>query len=184
MNWDTIDTLLDKYWNCETSTEEEKVLKDFFSGNDVPEELRQYVPLFAYIEEEQSITLSADFDKKLNAAMGKADKKKYITIRLFTPLLRIAASILLIMGLGISVFFISRQNNKPYFTETYQDPNAAIKQATYALEKLSHALRVSEEASLQTIQFIDELDIDWSSLDSLRIDDTNEMEMINKDNGL
>ncbi len=42
-----------------------------------------------------------------------------------------------------------------------------MQQATYALEKLSNALQVSEAASMQTIRDIDDLNIDWSSIDSL-----------------
>ncbi|MDD3780655.1 MAG: hypothetical protein PHX26_11475, partial [Proteiniphilum sp.] len=83
------------------------------------------------------------------------------------PLLRIAASLLLIVGMGISIFFITRQHNKPWFVETYDDPQAAIKDATYALQVLSHALQTTEEASLQTIRVIDDLNINWMALDSL-----------------
>jgi len=93
--------------------------------------------------------------------------QKYITIRIFAPLLRVAASVLLIVGLGVSIFFITRENNKPGFVETYDDPNAAIKDASSALEVLSYALQKTEEASLQTLRTIDDLDIDWSALDSL-----------------
>ncbi len=38
------------------------------------------------------------------------------------PLLRIAASVLLLVGLGTGLFFITRQNNKPHFTEKFEDP--------------------------------------------------------------
>jgi len=166
-----IETLLNKYWNCETSVQEEKELREYFSQPGLPEELEQYASLFTYIEKEQSVTLSAGFDQRLETLLKEADRKKYVTIRIFAPVLRIAASVLLIGGLGISLFFISRQHNKPWFVETYDDPNAALQQATYALEKLSDALRVSEEASIQTIQTIDNLDIDWTTLDSLGLDE-------------
>lgn len=168
MNSEYIHTLLNKYWRCETSAREEQELRDFFSGTEVPRELVRYVPLFAYLNEERSITPGSDFDDRLKAAIKKSEREQqYITIRIFAPVLRIAASLLLVLGLGISVYFISKQYNKPYFAETYHDPNAAIKDATYALIKVSNALQSSEEASMQTIQLIDELEIDWSSLDSL-----------------
>lgn len=168
MNNEYIHTLLNKYWNCETSVEEEQELRDFFLGANVPPELTPYIPLFIYLDEEQSVVPSSDFDAKLKAAIQQASReKRYITIRIFTPALRIAASLLLVIGLGISLYFISKQYNEPYFAETYHDPNAAMKEATYALIKISDALQMSEAASIQTIQYIDELDIDWSSLDSL-----------------
>jgi len=126
-------------------------------------------PLFHYVREEQAVTLSDGFDERLKAAMDQQAErdKRYITIRIFAPLLRVAASVLLIVGLGVSIFFITRENNKPGFVETYDDPNAAIKDASSALEVLSYALQKTEEASLQTLRTIDDLDIDWSALDSL-----------------
>ncbi len=164
-----ISTLLQKYWDCETSLAEEQELRDFFSRNNLPAAWQPYAPLFTYTREEQSISLSEGFDDRLRAAMEKETdrEKNYITIRIFAPLLRVAASLLLIVGLGISIFFITRKNNNPWFVETYGDPNIAIKDATYALEKISLALQTTEEASLQTIREIEDLHIDWSALDSL-----------------
>ncbi|WP_294083641.1 hypothetical protein [Proteiniphilum sp. UBA5384] len=167
MNREKIDSLLEKYWNCETSVQEEEELQRFFSYGDVPEELGQYIPLFSYIRNEQSVTLSNNFNEKLQQALETQSKKRYITIRIFTPLLRIAVSVLLLIAVGISFYFISKQDNRPNFVETFEDPNAAMQQAAFALEKLSHALQKSETASRETIQFIDDLDIDWAAIDSL-----------------
>ncbi len=168
-----IQTLLERYWDCETTLAEEQELRDFFTGGDLPAAGKPYAPYFSYINEERSVTLSEGFNERLKEAMDKEEdrSKQYITIRIFAPLLRVAASLLLIVGLGASIFFITRQNNKPWFVETYDDPNAAIKDATYALEALSHALQTTEEASLQTIRVIDDLDIDWSAIDSLVTDE-------------
>lgn len=171
MNNEKIHSLLEKYWNCETSVQEEKELQAFFSKGDVPEEFRQYIPLFSFIREEQSVTLSDGFNERLENAIESEGKERYVTIRIFRPLLRIAVSVLLVIGMGVSFYFIAKQDNRPHFVETFEDPNAAMQHATYALEKLSHALRKSETASVQTIRFIDDLDIDWISIDSLnRID--------------
>lgn len=168
---DYIHILLERYWNCETSVQEEKELRDYFSRADLPEEFRQYHPLFTYIDEEQTVKLSDNFDIRLKASMKAAGKaagtRKYVTIRIFTPLLRIAASLLLIGGLAISLFFITRQQNKPYYSETTDNTHNAMEQATFALEKLSDALQMSEEASMKTIRSIDNFNIDWITLDSL-----------------
>jgi len=182
MSKEYIDILLKKYWNCETSVREEQELRDFFSRADLPEEFIQYLPLFAYIGEEQSVTLSDDFDERLQATIIAAGRKKKEQISFIAPFLRIAASILLIGGLGISLFFITRQQNKPYYTATINnssDTNTAMQQATFALEKLSDALQMSEEASVETIRSLDELDIDWFILDSLSSIDTDDSVKVN-----
>ena len=167
MNRERIHYLLEKYWNCETSVQEEKELQVLFSEGDVPEEFKQFVPLFTYIRDEQSVSLSDGFDERVGSLPENEGEKHYITIRIFRPLLRIAVSVLLVIGLGISFYFISKQDNRPHFVETFQDPNAAMQQATFALEKLSHALQKIETVSVETIQLIDDLDIDWAAIDSL-----------------
>lgn len=182
MNTEHIYTLINKYWDCETSVAEEKELRTFFSGNAVPEDLKQFIPLFEYIVQEKSVSLSPDFDARLQAALEKeSPKTKNVSISTFAPIMRIAASVLLIIGLGVSLFFIFKENNNPYFadTSTSHNTNDALLEATYALEKLSDALQLSESASIKTIQHIEDLDIDWASLDSLhRMDKETE---INKD---
>jgi hypothetical protein len=143
---------------------EEKELQAFFLYGDVPGELRQYIPLFAYIRDEQSVKPGDGFDERLQNALKANGKGRYVTIRIFRPLLRIAVSALLVMSIGLSVYFISKQDN---LAETFDDPDAAMQQAVVALEKLSHALRKSETASVETIRLIDKLDIDWVAIDSM-----------------
>ncbi len=168
MSSEYIHVLLKRYWNCETTVQEERELQSFFSGSGVPESLEKYTPLFSYIREEQLITPGEEFNLKLESAIrieeDKKEKKRYVAVPVFAPYLRIAASVLLIGVLGVSIYSISRQNNPSYFVETYQDPGAAMKHATFALEKISDAIQASEKASRKTIQRIDELDIDWSTL--------------------
>ena len=69
MNSEHIHILLNKYWNCETSAEEEQVLRDFFSGPNIPEELEPYAPLFTYSNNARDITTSIHFDAKLEEAL-------------------------------------------------------------------------------------------------------------------
>ena len=47
-----IDELLDKYFEGETSCEEERELRRFFTEEEVPEHLQTYRPLFAYLNRE------------------------------------------------------------------------------------------------------------------------------------
>lgn len=48
MDYKQIEQLLDRYWQCETSLEEESQLRTFFNGKDIPDHLRRYKHLFAY----------------------------------------------------------------------------------------------------------------------------------------
>ena len=173
--------LLEKYndesiWIYSFFVEEEKQLQNFFSGKDIPEDLQKYAPLFKdYKESQLSIRLDNDFVKRLEAAIHQKEKEKqYITIRIFAPVLKIAASILIVVTLGIGIYFLANENKKPYFAETYNDPKAAIKDATYALEKLSEALQKGEEVSKETFNELKNLNIDWTALDSMDVETESE----------
>lgn len=172
MTSNKIDILLAKYWECETSVQEERELQEYFLSESIAERHQQYKPLFSYLESVQEMGLDCDFESKIMekiAEIGGSDKeKKYLEIRIFEPLLKIAASIAVIAAIGISVFLIEKQN-KQVFAETYNDPSVAIKQATSALEKLGEALKQSEQASMRGIRELQEFDLDWSMIDSLAV---------------
>lgn len=42
MDYKDIEQLLERYWQCETSVEEESVLRDFFTKEEVPAHLLRY----------------------------------------------------------------------------------------------------------------------------------------------
>ena len=48
-----IETLLNKYFEGETTCEEERRLRRFFAEGLVPEHLEEYRPMFAFFEAEQ-----------------------------------------------------------------------------------------------------------------------------------
>ncbi|GHV12038.1 hypothetical protein FACS1894162_7880 [Bacteroidia bacterium] len=99
----TIKQLLERYWQCETSLEEETTLRAFFSGQEIPEELKQYQALFAWEKKQKNITA--------NKANIFAQPKKTIKIA-FYPLLKIAASVLIVATFGISVYTYYQQEKR------------------------------------------------------------------------
>ena len=54
MDYKYIEQLVERYWNCETTTEEERILRTFFSQKDVPVQLLQYRDLFAYQQQQDN----------------------------------------------------------------------------------------------------------------------------------
>ena len=68
MNYQYIEQLLDRYWTCETTLEEEQILRSFFSQDDVPASLKVYAPLFAYEAADMHESgLSDGFEQKIMA---------------------------------------------------------------------------------------------------------------------
>ncbi len=54
-NFSDIQALLDRYWEGETTLEEERVLKAYFNSGEVDERLQAVAPLFQAIREEQNL---------------------------------------------------------------------------------------------------------------------------------
>jgi len=65
MNTKEIEELLERYYEGETSLEEEKLLREFFSVDEVPEKLRQHQPLFRYFIDEASQSIGNEEQEKV-----------------------------------------------------------------------------------------------------------------------
>lgn len=102
MDFKYIEQLLERYWQCETSLEEETQLRAFFARNDVPEHLLRYKDLFVYQQLQQEEHLGEDFDArvlaKIETPVVKA-KRLTLTAR-FMPLFKAAAVVAVVLSLG------------------------------------------------------------------------------------
>ena len=65
MDYKYIEQLLEHYWNCETSAEEEQILRIFFQQKEIPLHLRTYQPLFSYQKKAEDVKLGEDFDQRI-----------------------------------------------------------------------------------------------------------------------
>ena len=73
MDYKYINQLLERYWQCETTLEEEQILRSFFSQLNVPRELERYRSLFVYEQTEpKTDRLGEDFDNRLMARCRRA----------------------------------------------------------------------------------------------------------------
>ncbi len=107
MDYKYIQQLLERYWECQTSLEEEEILRAFFSQEDVPASLLQYRDLFVY--EHSEVTddvLGEDFDAKVLARIGE-DKRVKVRVVSFTqrlrPLFKAAAIVAIILTLSNAI---------------------------------------------------------------------------------
>lgn len=104
MDYKYINQLLERYWRCETSIEEEDILKAFFSQKDVPVELLRYKDLFTYeLSETKQDVLGEDFDAKILAMTEESTPVKAKVISMtqrLRPLVKAAAAVAIILTLG------------------------------------------------------------------------------------
>lgn len=109
MDYKYIEQLLSRYWECETSLEEEQILRAFFCQKDVPEYLAKYASLFTAQKEASEETVSADFDARLEAALRKEQVREPRTVRpmrwvalrrRLSPMLQAAAVVAVCLTIG------------------------------------------------------------------------------------
>lgn len=152
-----IKILLDKYFEGETSLEEENLLKAYFQGQGVAPEFLPFQPLFQFFEAEKQASLSHEFDHKL---FQKIQHKPAPRIRMITPFLtRVAAAAVLL--LGIVVLFPKQQPQakadaaidwNQYEPQTEEE---AIAEATAALELLASKLNGGAKKASKELQKIE-----------------------------
>lgn len=98
-----IEQLLERYWQCETSLQEEAELRTFFAGENIPEHLLRYRDLFIYQQLQQDEHLGEDFDKRILALTEEVPvvKARRISLtRRFMPLFKAAAALALVLTMG------------------------------------------------------------------------------------
>ena len=59
-----IEKLLEKYLEAETTLQEEQLLSDYFTTNEVPSHLEEYAALFGYFQKNQSETYTKTIELK------------------------------------------------------------------------------------------------------------------------
>ena len=103
MDYKYIEQLLERYFTAETTLQEEQILRSFFSQEDseMPENLRQYAPLFEAMVPEE--TLDDDFDERLLAMTEEAPVVEARVISLsqsLRPLFSAAAVVAILLTLA------------------------------------------------------------------------------------
>lgn len=119
MDYKYIEQLLDRYWNCETSLEEEHILRAFFAQKDVPVRLLPYRELFVAQQLQAEEHLDADFDQRILALtegeQEKTEQNKVAAKRItrtyrLTPFFQAAASVAVVLCIGMAVQQASLHN--------------------------------------------------------------------------
>jgi len=110
MKLSEIEILIERYYKGETSLSEEKRLKEFFTNEDIPENMLSIKEQFQYFSSKEDIpTQSINFEEKIVSKITSSKKKPIIanqTIRSLT--IGIAAGIALFFSIN---YFIENTDN-------------------------------------------------------------------------
>lgn len=152
MDSNRIENLLSKYWNCETSLEEEQQLREYFKGGDIPEQWKETAALFRYFEENKKKTLN---DVTFDAAVMQnvEPQKKGKLVKLFYNSMRIAAGIAVLV---MAVWFVRkevRDTTPQEVVDTYDDPQLAFEETKKALLMISKSFGTAESQAKKLNMF-------------------------------
>ena len=100
MNTTEIKILLDKYYAGETTLDEEKILRSYFTSGNVDAELAEHIPLFGYQAREANVVAPAISEQELIGTFTGDQKTRFYQKRNFWMYFSgIAASLLFIASL-------------------------------------------------------------------------------------
>lgn len=139
-----IEELLKKYWDCETSLEEEQQLHAYFREGDFPEQLKETAELFRYFNDHKKKTLTdVSFDHDILKKVKTPAKSKMATLIYNT--MRIAAGVIVLM---VAVWLVRneiRETTPREMVDTYNDPKLAFEETKKALMMISKSFGTAEE---------------------------------------
>lgn len=104
MDYKYIEQLMERYWNAETTLEEESILRSFFRQENIPAEMEPLRALFA--DEATDEVLGDDFDARMMEMIREEEAPKVVKAREITltqrlkPLFKAAAIVAIILSLG------------------------------------------------------------------------------------
>lgn len=125
-----IDQILDKYWEGETSLQEEAQLREYFAQDDVPAKYDSIKPMFQFFKQEQEAYLNGDFDERLSSKLKAVEKQEPKAKSLTFYIRRVAAIAAILVG----VFFVT---NKVY--TSIDPPGVAMSDDEKKEAKLAYA---------------------------------------------
>lgn len=157
MDYKYIEQLLERYWQCETSLEEESQLREFFSKREVLAHLLRYKDLFVYQQVQQRVGLGDDFDARMLARVEvPVVKAKRLTLAgRFMPLFKAAAVIALILTLGN----VAQHTFTAGEEESLMAGDTIGKQVSTPSVALSDELKVGEKSLADSLNRVREIEL-------------------------
>lgn len=143
MDSKNVEELLARYWNCETSLEEEQALREYFANQEADGSRKEAAAVFGYFARERAQEMDeAGLKASLRKPLGVKQSK---LMRVLHNSLRIAAGIVVLM---VAVWFVRseiRRSTPQELVDTYSDPELAFEETKKALLMISQGFGTAEQ---------------------------------------
>lgn len=158
MNTDEIKKLIEKYYEAETTAEDEARLAELLRHGDNSNISPPDREILSFIENERAIKMKVPL---VSIPIETSTPKDKLKIKwLVYQVAAVAASILLLIG----IFKKSGSNHEYLLPNTYNDPVLAYNETTKALYTVSYKLN----SSLEKLNELQKIDKAFQSLDGLQ----------------
>ena len=146
-NIEQIKSLLARFYEGQTTPEEERLLAAFFRREDVPEDLQQDKQLFLLLAQTSEQEMPQDIADEITAFVNNlgqpdiqplthvSEQHKGVIYRLKTPpkmLYRVAATVAILLAIGGGVLYHQRAYTPDPFRDTCSTPEEAADAILYA----------------------------------------------------
>ena len=172
MNIEQIKSLLARFYEGQTTPEEERLLADFFCREDVPEDLQEDKQLFLLLAQTSDQEMPQDIAEEITAFvnnLGQTEKKpvlseekqnKGIIYRLKTPpkmWYRVAATVAILFAIGGGVLFHQRTYTTDPFRDTCSTPEEAAREILYANDIINRSLAPFRQSANMATEQVNEM---------------------------
>lgn len=140
MDYRRIEILMNKFWECSTTLEEEQELRQFFlECRELPPHLSSCRELFVWQEEERGTGLDDAFDKRVLERIGK---RRYLPLFFRKYIVQVAACVLLALCIGGAIRY--RQAQVVEIAGETLTPQQALTELQKALSLVSETMNEGE----------------------------------------
>jgi len=150
MDYKRIEELLQKYWEAETTLEEEQEIFSFFQNTEeVPDHLKETAQVFQYFEMQKKPEAGEiDIEKSIGPAPINVEmpKKGKVIPWNFKRVLNIAAAI---GGIVVASIIIRNQTMIEEPPDTFEDPKVAFEETKKAFEMLASKWNKGKEEAMK-----------------------------------
>ena len=183
MTIEQIKPLLSRFYEGQTTPDEERQLADFFTHKgydhsvdfrreDVPEDLQQDKQLFLMLAQISDQEMPTDIAEEITAFvnnLGQTEKKpvlseekqhKGIIYRLKTPpkmWYRVAATVAILLAIGGGVFFHQQTYTTDPFRDTCSTPEEAAREILYANDIINRSLAPFRQSANMATEQVNEM---------------------------
>ena len=147
MTSEKLTKLIEKYFDAETTLEEESELKRYFSQAEILPEFEQYRPVFNYwqsqIEEEKAISK--------NGLLDAIQPKKSYRFEIWA-----AAAVVILLITSLWIWAPQKdlsESPQNLYADTYDDPEVALQEAKKLLSMVSNKMNRGAEAIVELEKF-------------------------------